>query len=71
MINKNIKKLLSKDKIKLLKNLNLKSRPSEIRPEIFIRLLNYMRLEVKFVFSVIIIFSICLKQTSKFLLIRT
>ena len=38
MINKNIKKLLSKDKIKLLKNLNLKSRPSEIRPEIFYKI---------------------------------
>ena len=38
MINKNIKKLLSKDKIKLLKNLNLKSRPSEIRPEIYYKI---------------------------------
>tara|TARA_B100000886_G_scaffold135357_1_gene91324 strand:+ start:17499 stop:18290 length:792 start_codon:yes stop_codon:yes gene_type:complete len=38
MINKNIKKLLSKDKIKLIKNLNLQSRPSEIRPEIFYKI---------------------------------
>ena len=38
MINKNIKKLLSKNKIRMIGNLNLKLRPSEIRPEIFYRI---------------------------------
>jgi len=35
MINKNIKKILSEKKIKKIKNLNLKKRPSEIRPETY------------------------------------
>ena len=34
MINKNIKKLLNDKKIDKLKDLNLTSRPSEIKPEI-------------------------------------
>ena len=38
MINKNIKKLLSKNKIKMIGNLNLKLRPSELKPEIFYRI---------------------------------
>lgn len=33
MINKNIKKILNKDKINSIKNLNLKSRPSDLKPE--------------------------------------
>ena len=38
MINKNIKKLLPKNKIRMIQNLNLKLRPSEIKPEIFYRI---------------------------------
>ena len=38
MINKNIKKLLNDKKIDKLKDLNLTSRPSEIKPEIFYKI---------------------------------
>ena len=38
MINKNIKKILKNEKIKKIKNINLKSRPSELRPEIFYKI---------------------------------
>ena len=38
MINKNIKKILSKNKIKMIKNLNLQLRPSKIKPEIYYRI---------------------------------
>lgn len=33
MINKNIKKILKKDQLQLVDNLNLKSRPSDLKPE--------------------------------------
>ena len=33
MINKSIKKILDKNKLKLIKDLNTKSRPSELEPE--------------------------------------
>ena len=38
MINKNIKKIISDDKIKKILNLNLKSRPAEIKPEIYYKI---------------------------------
>jgi len=39
MINKNIKKIFSKSKtINLLKNLDLKARPSDVRPELFYKI---------------------------------
>ena len=38
MINKNIKKLLIKIKLKKIKEINLKSRPTEIRPEIYYKI---------------------------------
>ena len=38
MINKNIIKLLSKDQIKKIKEINLKSRPTEIRPETYYKI---------------------------------
>ena len=38
MINKNIKKLLSKNEIKKLKDLNLTMRPSEISPETYYKI---------------------------------
>ena len=38
MINKNIRKILINEKIKKIKNINLKSRPSELRPEIFYKI---------------------------------
>ena len=43
MINKNIKKILNLNQIAKLSNLDLYSRPSEISPEITIKLLNYLR----------------------------
>ena len=42
MINKNLKKLLNEDKIKSF-NLNPNKRPSELKPQTFLRLLNYLR----------------------------
>ena len=41
MINKNIKKLLNDKKIDKLKDLNLTSRPSEIKPEIFYKITEF------------------------------
>ena len=38
MINKNIKKILSNDKIKIIDGLKLNSRPAEIRPEIYYKI---------------------------------
>ena len=38
MINKNIKKILSENKIKMIKNLNLQLRPSKVKPEIYYRI---------------------------------
>ena len=38
MINKNIKKLLTQKQIKSLNQLNLKSRPSELKPEIYYKI---------------------------------
>ena len=38
MINKNIKKILNKDKIGKIRHLKLNSRPSEIRPEIYYKI---------------------------------
>ncbi len=38
MINKNIKKILSKQEIQNIKELNLNSRPSEIKPEIYYKI---------------------------------
>ena len=38
MINKNIKKILKTSHIKKINNLNLKSRPSEIKPEIYYKI---------------------------------
>ena len=38
MINKNIKKILSKNKIQMMKNLNLQLRPSRIKPEIYYKI---------------------------------
>ena len=38
MINKNIKKILKKDQINLINGLNLNSRPSELKPEIYFRI---------------------------------
>ena len=38
MINKNIGKLLNKNKINQIKNLDLSSRPSEIKPEIYYKI---------------------------------
>ena len=70
MINKNIKKILNKNEIKKINNLNLELRPSKSNQKFFIALLNYSKCSESFFFSNIIIFSICLKQTSKFLLIK-
>ena len=33
MINKNMKKIFNKNQLDLIKNLNLKSRPSDLKPE--------------------------------------
>jgi 16S rRNA (adenine1518-N6/adenine1519-N6)-dimethyltransferase len=38
MINKNIKKILSSEEIKLIRDLNLNSRPSEIKPETYFKI---------------------------------
>ena len=38
MINKNIKKILREDQIKNINNINLNSRPSEIKPEVFYKI---------------------------------
>ena len=38
MINKNIKKLLTQKQIKSLNQLNLKSRPSELKPEMYYKI---------------------------------
>ena len=38
MINKNIKKILSKNQIQSVKQLNLNSRPSELKPEIYYKI---------------------------------
>ena len=38
MINKNIKKILSKEKIKKIQNLDINLRPSEIKPDIFYKI---------------------------------
>ena len=38
MVNKNIKKILSKDEIKMIENFNENSRPSEIKPEIYYKI---------------------------------
>ena len=38
MINKNIKKLLNKEKINIIRNLKLSSRPSEIEPNIYYKI---------------------------------
>ncbi len=38
MINKNILRIVNKNKIQLIKDLNLKSRPSEIKPEIYYKI---------------------------------
>ena len=41
MINKNIKKILSEKKVKKIKNLNLKKRPAEIRPETYYKITEF------------------------------
>ena len=38
MINKNIRKVISDNKIKKISNLNLKSRPTEIQPNIYYKI---------------------------------
>ena len=38
MINKNIKKVLSQDKIKLIPDLKLNARPSALKPEIYYKI---------------------------------
>ena len=38
MINKNIKKILNKDKIEMIQNLNLQLSPSKVKPEIYSRI---------------------------------
>jgi len=38
MINKNIKKILSKNQLNLIKNINLSSRPSELQPDIYYKI---------------------------------
>ena len=38
MINKSIKKIINEDKIKKILNLNIKSRPSELKPEIYYKI---------------------------------
>ena len=38
MVNKNIKKILKRDYIEKINNLNLQLRPSKIRPDIFYRI---------------------------------
>ena len=38
MINKNIKKIISYQKIKTIPDLNIKHRPTEIRPEIYYKI---------------------------------
>ena len=38
MINKNIKRIINNKKIDEIKNLNLKSRPSEIEPDIYYKI---------------------------------
>ena len=38
MINKNIKKILSKEKIKKIQNLDINLRPSEIKPDFFYKI---------------------------------
>ena len=43
MINKNIRKLITKKQIKSLDQLNLNSRPSDLKPDIIIKLLNYVK----------------------------
>ena len=41
MINKNIKKILSEKKVKKIKNLDLKKRPAEIRPETYYKITEF------------------------------
>ena len=38
MINKSIKKVLKKNQINLINGLNLNSRPSELKPEIYFKI---------------------------------
>ena len=38
MINKNIRKILKDNQIKNIKNFNINSRPSEIKPEIYYKI---------------------------------
>ena len=39
MINKNIKKILNKNQLSLIKNLNLSSRPSDLQPDIYYKII--------------------------------
>ena len=43
MINKNINKILKKDDVKKIKNLNLNLRPSELKPEIYYKISEFIQ----------------------------
>ena len=45
MINKNIKKLFSEKKIKMIKNLNLQLRPSKIKPDVYYKIAQLYELD--------------------------
>ena len=66
MIKKNIYKILDEKKIKLIKNLDLKLRPSNIEPDLYYKITNYLKL-VKIYFFHFNYFFNCLKHISKFL----
>ncbi len=38
MINKSLKKILSEDKIRKIHNLNINSRPTDLKPEIYYKI---------------------------------
>ena len=43
MVNKNINKILKKDDVKKIKNLNLNLRPSELKPEIYYKISEFIQ----------------------------
>ena len=57
MINKGLRKILSGDKIRLISDIKLDQRPSNLNRKYIIKLQNYMK-KVDFFFFSLIIFSI-------------
>ena len=70
MINKNISKILKKEDIKKIVNLNLNSRPEELNRISIINLQNLLEKTSKFFLLFSIIFSICLNKHLSFYLLR-